>query len=159
MVFVVLCMIQTQDNEICFSQYFNSIFNICFYDLNEKKVKSSISKINCYYNSFRTFNMITKDLLVIGGEDKIFIINVNQYNIVRIIEVLKSNITAFCMLNENMFLTGDNNGIIRQWKIEEDNLILISKKEKAHDNYIYALIKLGDEHVVSCSLDKSIKIW
>ena len=33
------------------------------------------------------------------------------------IEVLKSPyINAFCMLNENMFLTGDNNGTIKQWK-------------------------------------------
>ena len=33
------------------------------------------------------------------------------------------------MLNKNILLTGDCAKIIRQWKIEEDNLILISKKE------------------------------
>ena len=58
-----------------------------------------------------------------------------------------------------MFLLGDNNGIIKQWKIEADNLVLISKKENANNNSVYALIKLRDEHVVSCSFDKSIKIW
>ena len=41
-----------------------------------------------------------------------------------------------CLLNKDMLLTGDYSEIIRQWKIEGDNLILISKKEKAHDNDI-----------------------
>ena len=103
--------------------------------------------------------MIKKDLLIIGGNNKIFIINVNQYRIVREIEVLKSRIFGFCMLNENMFLTGDQNGIIRQWKIVGDNLFLISQKERAHDGEIYAFMKLGNGLIASCSSDESIKIW
>ena len=35
------------------------------------------------------------------------------------------------MLNENILLTGDYNKRIIQWKIEGDNLQLISKKENA----------------------------
>ena len=63
------------------------------------------------------------------------------------------------MLDENIFLTGDNNGIIRQWKIEGDNLILISEKGNSHDRNIYSIIKIGNGHIPSCSEDKSIKIW
>ena len=63
------------------------------------------------------------------------------------------------MLNENIILTGDNNSIIREWKIERDNLILISKKEKAHNNYIYTLINMGNGYIASGSEDKLIKIW
>ena len=104
--------------------------------------------------------MITKDLLIIGGNNKISIINVNQYRVIREIEVPNSNyIFGYCKINENMFLTGDNNGIIRQWKIEGDNLILISKKEKTHDNFVYALINIGDGHIASGSSDNLIKIW
>ena len=150
-------IIQTKGNEICYSENNKSTFKIYFYDLNEKKNNSSLN-IKCSNSFCRTFNMITKDLLIIGGENKIFIINVNQYRIVRVIEVLKSIINGFCMLNENMFLTGDDNGIIRQWKIERDNIFLISKKEKAHDNSICALINLGNGHIASCSYDNSIKI-
>ena len=58
-----------------------------------------------------------------------------------------------------MFLTGDNNGLIRQWKIEGDNLILVSKKEKAHDKDINFLLNLGNGYIASASDDKSIKIW
>ena len=58
-----------------------------------------------------------------------------------------------------MLLTGDESKIIRQWRIEGDNLILISKKEKAHDDYISNLLNLGNGHIASCSWDKTIKIW
>ena len=58
-----------------------------------------------------------------------------------------------------MLLTGDGSNIIRQWRIEGDNLILISKKEKAHDDEIYDLLNLGNGHIASCSRDNTIKIW
>ena len=58
-----------------------------------------------------------------------------------------------------MLLTGDSRKIIRQWKIKDDNLILISKKEKAHDDLINDLLNLGNGHIASCSSDKTIKIW
>ena len=63
------------------------------------------------------------------------------------------------MLNQNMLLTGDCKGNIRQWKIEVDNLILVSKKEKAHDSAITKLLNLGNGNFLSGSKDKTIKIW
>ena len=58
-----------------------------------------------------------------------------------------------------MIVTGDFNGRIIQWKIENDNLKLISKKENAHNSIIYTLSKLGNGIILSGSADKSIKIW
>ena len=146
------CIIQTKDNEICFYEDNNS--TICFYDLLERKVKSSISNIsNC------NMIMMTKDLLLITGENKISIINVNNYKL-RIINVLEADgICGICILNQNMLLTGDQSKIIRQWRIEGDNLILVSKKEKAHDNWINVLLNLGNGHIASGSWDETIKIW
>ena len=56
-------------------------------------------------------------------------------------------------------ITGDWNEIINQWKIEEDNLKLISQKEKVHNDDITYLIKLRDGYIASSSRDKTIKIW
>ena len=104
--------------------------------------------------------MIRKDLLVIPGENKIFIINTNEYKLVRTIEVPgASGIYGVCMLNKNMLLTGDCAKIIRQWKIEGDNLILISKKEKTHDDDIFVLCNMGNGLIASGSADYTIKIW
>ena len=101
--------------------------------------------------------MMRKDLLIITGENEISIINVNNYKL-RIINVPEAGcIYGVCILNQNMLLTGDK--IIRQWRIEADNLILISKKEKAHDDLINNLLNLGNGHIASCSWDNTIKIW
>ena len=63
------------------------------------------------------------------------------------------------MLNKDMILTGDDNERIIQWKIENDNLKLISIKGNAHYNRIYTLLKLGNGLILSGSDDESVKIW
>ena len=98
--------------------------------------------------------------MLIPGENQISIINTNQYKLIRTIEVPDSGwIYGVCLLNKNMLLTGDESGILRQWKIEGDNLILISKKENTHDDRINALLNLGNGFIASGSNDKTIKIW
>ena len=104
--------------------------------------------------------MISKKLLLITGNNKLTIINVNSYNLIKTINVDNSGwISAVCKLNKDMILTGDYNKRIIQWKIENDNLKLISIKENAHDNSIYTLSKLGDGLILSGSYDNSVKIW
>ena len=149
------CINQIKENEICYSEYINEI---CFYNINERKFKSSISNISNIY--FSQFIMISKDLLCISGKNKISIININYYELIREIEIPNSGwISGVCMLNKNILFTGDGKGMIREWKIEKDNLILISKKENAHEDWILTLLNLGNGHIASGSFDKSIKIW
>ena len=104
--------------------------------------------------------MIKKDLLLVPGINQLSIINTNEYKLIRKIDVPnESTITGVCLLNKDMLLTGDYSETIRQWKIEGDNLILMSKKEKAHDNCITVLLNLGNGCIASGSDDKTIKIW
>ena len=78
--------------------------------------------------------MISKNLLFISGQNNISIININYYELIREIKMPNSGwIFRACMLNKNILFTGYGEGIIREWKIEKDNLILISKKENAHN--------------------------
>ena len=150
------CIIKTKDNEICFNDQYKT--QIYFYDLFEKTIINEISNIIIYGKN--CFNMITKDLLLVTEYYKLYIINVNQYNLVRIINVPDScYIHISCLVNENSVLTGDMEGNIKQWKIEGDNLKLLSTKENAHDYSIRSLIKLGDGHIISGSDDGVIKIW
>ena len=103
--------------------------------------------------------MINKELLVIPSENKISIVNINEYKLTRIIEVPGSSwICGICMLNKNMLLTGDYAEVLRQWKIEGDNLVLISKKEKAQDKDINVLLNLVDGHIESGTNDYTIRI-
>ena len=104
--------------------------------------------------------MISDKLLFIPTYNKISIIDINEYILIRVIDILNSNrIFGVCMLNKNILLTGDEKGIIRQWKIEGNTINLNSIKENAHNKYICSLIKIGDGHIASSSGDNFIKIW
>ena len=151
-------LIQTKDNEICYSEANDK--RICFYDIFERNIKAYISGIDKDSSYRGWFIMIRKDLLLVPGTNKISIINTNEYKLVRTIEVPNSSlITGVCLLSKNMLLTGDYKEKILQWKIEGDNLVLISKKEKTHDDYINVLLNLGNGLIVSGSDDSTIKIW
>ena len=114
-------IIQTKDNELCYSEY-NNNNKICFYDLFERKIICSIKDISKANGAREWFIMIKKDLLLIPGDNQLSIININQHNLVRKIEVPGSSwIFGVCMLNKNILLTGDCSYTLRQWKIEEDN--------------------------------------
>ena len=150
-------VIETKDNEICYSELHDTIY---FYDLLQKKEISKINNIHTNYITLEGFTMISKELLLIPGINKISIININKYNLLKIIDVPNSNgITSVCLLAANILLTGDGNKSIRQWKIEGDNLILNSIKKNAHNDTIFSIIKIEDGHIISGSHDKSIKIW
>ena len=151
---------QTKEDEICYLERLNSNMTyLRFFDLKEKKIISSISNIN-NTTCFGPFEIITKDLLIIGGENKMSIVEINKYELVKVIEQPNAGfIRGFCMLNKDMFLVGDNNGIIKQWKIEGTNITLISQKEMAHSTGVCSLLNLGDGHIASGSFDKSIRIW
>jgi len=156
-----LCINEIKENEICYSEQINydpNNNNICFYNINERKIKSSISNISKI--DISPFIMISKELLFIPGKNKISLIDINYYELIREIKVPDSDwIYGACMLNENIILTGDGKSTIREWKIEGDNLILISKKEKAHNNWILTLLNIGNGYIASGSYDKLIKIW
>ena len=116
-------IIQTKDNEICYSECNDKA--ICFYDIFERKIKASLSNISKYSGCKEWFIMMKKDLLLIPGSNQLAIINTNEYNLIRTINVPNARtITGVCLLNKDMLLTGDYSEIIRQWKIEGDNLIL-----------------------------------
>ena len=151
-------MIQTKEDEICYLEYSNYTKIIGFFDLLERKLISKINNIN--YGGLNCLTMMSKDLLVIGGKNELTIINVNNHNIIRKINVPNSDyISAICLLNENILLTGDWNKRIIQWKINGDNLILTSKKELCHEDGIYTLIKIGNGLILSGDANGVIKIW
>ena len=58
-----------------------------------------------------------------------------------------------------MLLTVDNNKNIIQWKIEGDNLVMISRKEKACDYSIGTILKIGNGLIITGDDSGFIKIW
>ena len=150
-------ILQIKDNEICYHDY-NSI--LCFFDLLERKNIAKINDISFANTIYESLIMLTKDLLLATRSKNLTIININSYSIVRKIDVSGSDyIYSACLLNNNIVLTSDSNKKIIQWKIEGDNLRLISKKENAHNNDIFVLQKIGNGLILSGDSSGEEKIW
>ena len=151
-------LVQIKENEICFIESDNNA--ICFFDLLERKVITRIINLILAYTVVESLILISKDLLLATGTNKLTIININYRGVQRIIEVSGSDyIYTACLLNENILLTADCNHRIIQWKIEDDNLKLISKKENAHDSGVYTIKKLGNGLIVSGDCEGTVKVW
>ena len=151
-------VIQTKDNEICYSEEKDKA--ICFFDLLGRKIITSIKNINKRIGAYDWFIMMTKNLLLITGENVLTIINTDSHSLVRTINVPNSSwINAACLLTNNMLLTVDNNKNIIQWKIETDNLVMISKKEKANENCIGIVLKIGNGLIITGDDGGFIKVW
>ena len=151
-------VIKTKENEICFSE--NNSDKITFYDIIEKRMKATISKISKRNGIDEWLIMLNKNILAVPRENKITIINIDKYKQVKVIQVPDSSwIFGSCKINDNIIFTGERNRAIRQWKIEGDNLFLVSKKDNAHDGDINTLVNLGNGHFASGSDGGIIKIW
>ena len=151
-------IMQTKENEICYSEVKNNKF--CFFDLLERKIKTSLVNISVYDGVRSQLILINKELLIAPGYGKLYMVNINRYQIVRVIETPDSDwVFGICKINKNILLTGDSNKTIKQWIIEKNNLVLTFKKENAHSSDINTLLKIGNGHIASCSDDHSIKIW
>ena len=147
-------LIQTKENEILYSGYFNNKNYMCFYDLNERKVIKKIDNDIYIYNFMR----ISIDLLIIvGNNSNIMVMNIFTHNIIKTIENIGS-IHSICLLCEKMLLTAGNYNI-KQWKIEGDNLILVSVKEIAHNENIQVILNLDNMHIITGDSKGVIKVW
>ena len=151
-------IIQTKNNEICYYEDTNSA--LCFFDLQERKNITKINNISVTNHIYDSLLMMSNDLLLAAGSNKLTIININSHSIIRNIDVSgSSSINSACLLTDDIILTADSNHRIIQWRIQHDNLELISKKENAHDSYIYVLKKIGNGLIMSGDDVGEVKIW
>ena len=151
-------VIQTNDQEICYSR--KNQKKISFYNFIEKKVKASISNVSKRNWTDETLLMLNNYLLLVPGENKLSILDTNKYIILKEVEVSDVGwILGCCLIYEDILLTADRKYSIKQWKIDGDNLIYISEKEKVHSGDINCLVNLGEGHFASGSDGGNIKIW
>ena len=148
-------MLQVNPEEIVIS---GENDKIQFFEINSRKLKEIINIYrDIHWSPGNVLCMINEKCLCVGGQDKITLIDVYNKNIIR--ELIDNGIhQCILKLNDNILITGKNNGDITQWKINENNFIIISKKGKAHQNTIREIIRFNNL-LISCSSDYSIKIW
>ena len=156
-------ILRTKEGEIAYFQevYEKSIWNyyIKFYDIKSRK-KIESAKVNCVYNNVDNLFMISKIFLLVGVKNSILIFDINQHRQIKEIKCDNSDfISSFFKLDERTLLSGDSKGQLRQWIINEDNLILENTKEKAHNGRINMIINNSESLIITCSNDKTINVW
>ena len=131
---------------------------IQFFELNTRKLKEIINiNRDIHWSPSNLLCMMNERCLCVGGKNKITIIDVYNKNIISEVEENGVNRCLY-KFNDNILLTGKDNGDITQWRINGNNLTFVNKKEKAHQNYINEIIRFNNS-IISCSYDHSIKIW
>ena len=128
---------------------------INFWDLNNKKKFKTIDSIEIFGNYGNKFSLLNENILLYGS-DSIYVIDIINYKIINNFSTdFYSN--SLLVLNNNIFSV-HNNGNIYQWKFENNKLIIVNEKIKAHQNKILNIIKY-ENFIITSDSQGLIKIW
>ena len=157
-------ILRTKEGEIVYagSQYTNNTWTyyIRFYDLKSRKKIDSTKITDFSTPTSDVLYMLSKIYLLVGTKGSILIFDINQHRQIKEIKLDNSDwINSFLKIDESTLLSVDSRGKIRQWIINDDNLILECVKEKAHEGCIYMIRRNQDGLLITCSGDNSIKVW
>ena len=98
------------------------------------------------------------NFISVSNDRSIKIFDINLNNIQTIKEAHNDNINYVDVKNENNFITCSYQNINFYNKIS-DKYILNNNIENAHNDTIYCIKYYSNEKIISCSRDKTIKIW
>lgn len=116
------------------------------------KLETTIKIISCV-DKYSVIEM--KNNFIIFGKSQIIDLNLTTLTSTPVGNVLFNGITATLLISENMAVLGTCDGRILLF----DGESIKECKIKLHHQKINKLIKLNEEEFISCSSDKSIKVW
>ena len=151
-------MLSIKKNIIVFGSFEKKSISFWDYEKNEIIKELKNIKTNGFINSI---SLINDNLLGVGGHEFIYLIDIKNYQILINFETI-SYVYCLIKLNDDTFLTGEDCGKIRNWKLSKDIIILIDTKEKILDNYITSIIQPDDNTFIfssSSSFNEGIKIY
>ena len=156
-------IIEIKDNEIILYAVATNPHSLVFYNLKKNEKIKTLNNLNLHINCVGERIMkINNDEVAVAGDKKVYLIDIKDINNYQIINEINSDYCNYSILklSNKLFLTGDNNGTITQFKIENKKLFKESYKNKSHENnWIYAMTVLNDMIISGCDGNNEIKIW
>ena len=149
--------LEIKENEILFVLN-NNPQSLIFYDLNKNENIKILNNLNLCFGCLCRIIKLNNNEVVIAGNKNIYLIDINNYLILYKIYSENRN-NCILKLNDNLFLIGDENGTINQYKIDNKKIIKESTKINAHKNEIYSLTFLNDLIISGDGYNNDIKIW
>ena len=125
-------LLRTREGEIVYLGYDSENSYINFYDIILREIIVSLKTKQKLYNGLTDNLYKLNDIhLLVGADNAILILDVNQHQQIKEIESRNSSfVTCFLKLDEKSLLSVDYMGNIKQWRIENDNLILVKEKKR-----------------------------
>jgi hypothetical protein len=128
------------------------------FDLKTRKIIKELKDISCYADWVNdNLCLIKPNCLITCGNSYIYVVDLVQFKLLNKINTNSNNI-SLCYWN-NKLIVGTNNGMIQEFKVNEENLSKISFKENCHQNTIWQIINDDEGNLISCSHDNFIKVW
>ena len=149
----VSSIIKLNNHNLLASGSFDSTLRI--WNLSTYQCNSIMTNIMCCnHNGLLELN---NDRVIEGGKDEIILVNLKTYQIEqRIINKELNIIYSFMKFKNDNALCGCLNGIMVLYDFKANKISFISK---AHDYAIKDFLILNSQYFITCSNDKSIKIW
>ena len=153
-----------------FSQKISQIF---FWDINHIEIVSIINNIKATPGNVNYMQRLNNNLLLITGEEFIYIISIIKMDIKIKIKSI-GLISSFCLLPKKGILCAEilmnygpyspfnkemNEYNLVQYQINEKEIKKVSEKIKVHKDVIRNLFYLGNNIILSCSINDELKIW
>ena len=151
--------LEIKDNEIILYSIATSPSSLAFYNLNQNAKIKTLNNLHLFINDLgKRIIRINNDKIALAGSGSIYLIDILNY---LILNEIKSDAANLCILkiSNNLFLTGESNGGITQYRIVNRKLIKESFKNKSHEERIYSLVKINDMIISGSDKNQEIKIW
>ena len=150
----VISIVYIKEKDIVISASSNG--KLCLWNMSTYKSVKVIEGVEC--SSINALYQIDKDRVIVGGKNKYYIVNIDKCVIEKKIEdesfgfvncflKLRDNYTILCGCSDGIFCLYDMN--TEEYKITKNN----------HNSAIYDILMIDDNTFLSCSQDKTIKLW
>jgi WD40 repeat protein len=136
---------------LCTGKNFVSVWNV-----SENK---NLVDLQDHSNTIWTTLRLTPSLVVSGSADgKVNIWNIDTKTLVQSVRKHKDWVVDLCALSESSFVSCDTSNNIFLWEFKENKLESTGELQ-GHIKEVSNVAKLDDKTLVSCSSDKTVRIW
>ena len=150
--------LEIKNNEIICYQIRTVPNSLVFYDLNKNEKIKTLNNLNLWTDcvGYRIIKL-NNDEVAVAGNGKVYLIDINNY---LILNEINSDCLNRCILklSNNLFLIGDLNGTITQYKIGNKKIIKESFKLESH-GFINSMTLLNEMIITGGEGNNEIKIW
>ena len=131
--------------------------SLVFYNLKKSEKITTLNNLNLSINSLCRIIKLNNDQIVVAGYNKIYLVDINNYVILNKINSNRND--SIIKISHDLFLIGEENGTISQFRVKNKQINKESYIKEAHDNSIWSIIYLNDMIISGGFGSNLIKIW